>query len=280
MTNCQTVSAPAKVNLCLHVEKRRPDGYHELCMVMQKVSLSDTLTVTVSDGDGVLLDDDQVPLCPGEENIAVRAARLVLQEARLCKRVELQLAKRIPVAAGLGGGSSDAASVLLTLNSMLGGAVREKRLKELALQLGADVPFFLQNETVWARGIGEKLSPLRLSVDYQLLLVNPGVPVSTAAVYQGLCPEDFSHCTPVGEIAQMAGLCQLLHNDLERVAIGLQPVIADVKNAVAECGASGTLMSGSGATVFGVFSGRENAEKAAENLKSRHGWWCEVVSPL
>ncbi|WP_321530970.1 4-(cytidine 5'-diphospho)-2-C-methyl-D-erythritol kinase [uncultured Desulfuromonas sp.] len=278
--DCQTVYAPAKVNLCLHVEARRGDGYHELCMIMQKVSLCDELTVTVSEGEGVELVCDQVPLADGEDNLVVRASRLVLEEAQRRVRVDLRLTKNIPVAAGLGGGSSDAASALLTLNGMLGNPVALPRLHELALQLGADVPFFLQDDTVWARGVGERLTPVCIAADYVLLLVNPGVPVSTAAVYQGLTQDDFSCCTPVERIDDRAALCRMLHNDLERVAITHQPVIEKVKKRVASCGAEGVLMSGSGATVFGVFAHKKNADKAAERLRSQQGWRCEVVSPL
>ncbi len=280
MMNRQTVFAPAKVNLCLHVEARRDDGYHELCMIMQKVALYDELTISVCDGDGVWLECDQVPLADGEDNLVTRASRLILAETNCRRRVDLSLTKNIPVAAGLGGGSSDAASVLLTLNQMLGSPVGVSRLQELALQLGADVPFFLQNDTVWAQGIGEKLSPVRVMADYVLLLVNPGVPVSTAAVYQGLEEHDFSRCKPVGVIRDRTDLCQMLHNDLERVAIACQPVIAEVKKSMVSCGAEGVLMSGSGATVFGVFAHRIAAEKSAERLRCQHGWWCDVVSPL
>lgn len=278
--NCQTVYAPAKVNLCLHVEARRDDGYHELCMIMQKVSLYDELTITVSEGEGIGLVCDQVPLADGEDNLVVRASRLIVEEARRSVRVDLRLVKNIPVAAGLGGGSSDAAGVLLTLNRMLGTPVALPQLHELALQLGADVPFFLQDDTVWARGVGERLTPVCVAADYVLLLVNPGVPVSTAAVYQGLTQDDFSCCEPVARIEGRQDLCRMLHNDLERVAISSQPVIEEVKKNVVCCGAEGVLMSGSGATVFGVFANKNNADKAAEKLRCQHGWWCEVVSPL
>ena len=280
MTNSRTVYAPAKVNLCLHVEGRREDGYHELCTIMQKISLCDELTLTLAEGEGVELDCDQVPLAAGEDNLVVRAARLMLVEVRRRLHIDLRLTKNIPIAAGLGGGSSDAASVLLTLNQLLGEPVAPARLAELGLQLGADVPFFLQDDTVWARGVGEKLAPVAIAADYVLLLVNPQVPVSTAVVYQGLDRQDFSRCDPVTEIIGRKTLCRMLHNDLERVAIRCQPVIAEVKKAVAAWGAEGVLMSGSGATVFGVFATRENADNAAKKLRYDHGWWCEVVCPL
>jgi 4-diphosphocytidyl-2-C-methyl-D-erythritol kinase len=273
----RTFYAPAKVNLCLHVEARRADGYHELCMIMQKVSLADTLDICVEEGHGVELICGQVPLAPGEENIAVRAARLLLAAQNLTRKVTIRLTKKIPIAAGLGGGSSDAATVLRALNDWLPHPVPKGQLAELALKLGADVPFFLQDDTVWARGIGERFSVVRVDADYCLLLVNPGVPVATAAVYGGLTPEDFSTCSVVDRIVGLEALCGYLHNDLERVALQVRPVIATVKNVVAAHGAQGVLMSGSGATVFGLFAAESDAFSAAESIRQEHDWWCEVV---
>lgn len=276
----RTVLAPAKINLCLHVNGRRPDGYHELQMVMQKISLYDQLKIALVPDGGVVVDCDGVPLAPGEENIVAQAARALLAHADRPCGVEIQVVKQIPVAAGLGGGSSDAAAVLIALSDMLDLELTAAQLHGIAVGLGADVPFFLQDQTVWATGIGDQFSPLTTTKSYHVVLVNPRQAVSTAEVYRGLTANDYSRCDMVGKIDDLAELSLLLHNDLEQVALALCPEIGKVKTVVAQLGAVGVLMSGSGATVFGLFARHEEAELAVRCLREEWGWWSQAVSPL
>lgn len=275
-------SAPAKINLCLHVLGKRSDGYHTLAMAMQRVDLCDQIEITLSSGNGVTVSCDGVELGQGEENIAARAARTILEEAGLERRVDISIDKRIPVAAGLGGGSSDAATVLLALDEMLGLDLGQQRLMELGLTLGADVPFFVFGTPAWATGIGEELEPLSPLPPLYYLLVHPGFAVSTAWVYQSL------ELTISDEVANLprfsapgpAELVGQLYNDLERVTVEAYPEIDKVKQQLLEEGALGALMSGSGATVFGVYEGYDAACRAGEVLTEQFGWKTFPVRPM
>lgn len=274
----KTVLAPAKINLCLHVLGRRPDGYHELSMLMQRVSLYDRIEIVLRAGSGIHCCG--MELAAGEENIAVRAARRVLAAAQVERQVEIAIDKRIPMAAGLGGGSSDAAAVLLALNGMLGSPLDRFLLMREGVALGADVPFFLFEESAWATGIGEILRPFPVPPAWYVL-VNPGVAVSTAWVYGNLA------LTTPWAAAKMPGfprtaleLKDLLHNDLERVTIAGFPVVLEIKDQLFSLGAAGALMSGSGPTVFGLFSDEAAARQAAENLAANREWRVFVVQPV
>jgi len=273
--------APAKINLCLHVLSRRSDGYHELVMLMQRVSLFDELELRLNDSGRVELQCEGVTLAPGEENLVVRAARSLLRATGSRHGIEIGLQKRIPVAAGLGGGSSDAAAVLLGLNRLAGLGCTRGQLMEIGLTLGADVPFFVLEQAAWATGIGEKLDPAVDLPQVSYVLVNPGIPVSTAWVYQNL------RLTPKGDPARLRefprtaeGLVRLLHNDLESVTAARHPEIEEIKARLISQGARGCLMSGSGATVFGLFSGRAEADAAVLALQVEPGWRVFAVDPL
>ena len=269
--------APAKINLCLHVLSRRRDGYHELCMLMQKISLYDEVRIGLRDDGAVLVTCDGVDLGAGEENIAARAAR-AMQAYDVEKRgVSIDICKRIPVAAGLGGGSSDAATVLSVLNDVWNLQLDETVLADEALKLGADVPFFLGTSPAWAQGVGERLSPVCWDVPKCFyLLVNPNIPVSTAMVYASL--SKYSVCEAIdSKLEGVNGLLGLLHNDLEPVAEAMLPQVGCIKQELLRCGAMGVLMSGSGPTVFAIFTDRGLADAAAENLNTRFGWWTYVA---
>jgi len=269
---------PAKVNLYLKVVGRRSDGYHDLITVMQALSLADELTITL-DGAAVALECDRPDLPLDEGNLAVRAAK-AFQEA-LGRRfgVRLRLLKRIPVAAGLGGGSSDAAGVLRGLNCLLGTPLSPGQLTAVARQLGADVPFFLLDGPALGRGIGDLLTPITLPPLWYVLL-NPGFAVSTAAVYAGLQPP-FAAPPPT----QVAAMLQTppatwLHNDLEAVTLRLHPELTAHKEALRRLGARGVLMSGSGPTVFGIFADELRAVRAASRLQAETGLWTAAVRGL
>lgn len=283
MRECRTrvVYAPAKVNICLHVLGRRRDGYHDLAMLMQRVSLADRVQIRLKKDEGITTVCPGLELAVDEENIAGKAARLLLEYVGLVQGLTIEIDKQIPVAAGLGGGSSNAAAVLRGLHDMLQLNLDESELMRLGLQLGADVPFFLYGRTAWATGIGEQLQPWPGMPPHWLVLVNPGTPVSTAWVYQNLRLTGYRPVVKLPRFpAGIEGLSRLLHNDLEPVTVGRHPVVAEIKSQLVSSGAHAALMSGSGPTVFGLFAERHTAEAAAELLATRSGWWTRTVSPL
>lgn len=270
--------APAKINLCLHVLGRRADGYHDLCMLMQKISLYDEVWIGLRDDSLIRVQCDDVTLPAGGVNIAARAAHAVLQHAPGRRGVDIRIVKRIPVAAGLGGGSSDAATVLLALNNLLELNLSHKTLTHEALKLGADVPFFLGPSPAWAEGVGERLTPVEDGLpECHYVLVNPGVSISTAEVYSNV--QSYSKWrTPGTRPETLEALTQLLHNDLQPTTLTLAPQIMAVMERLLACGACGVLMSGSGPTVFGLFAQGHTARAGAVCLARTHGWWTEVVA--
>lgn len=274
--------APAKINLCLHVLGRREDGYHELAMAMQRVSLCDDVLIDIGGSGAVSVRCAGLELSEGDENIAARAATLLLEYVGLDCGVDIEIVKRIPVAAGLGGGSSDAATVLMGLNEMLGVGLSSSDLQGIGVQLGADVPFFIYGESAWATGTGTNLQPLPSLPAAAYLLVNPGFGVSTAAVYQSLQLTKGGRLAnlPRFSVTTIGDLCAALHNDLENVAIESYPEILDIKHALVAGGALGALMSGSGATVFGVYGSFSEASKAGEKLSAETSWVAIPVRPL
>ena len=271
--------APAKINLCLHVNRKRLDGYHDLTMIMQSVSLYDELDFTVVTEPGVSFHC-ATELGPCDNNLVVRAARAILAYGDPSSGVDIVLNKNIPVAAGLGGGSSDAATTLIALNELLGLNLNKEVLHKEAVALGADVPFFLYQSVAWASGIGDQFSPVKIEPLFWLVLVNPGVGVSTADVYGDLGDADYSSCSMVAKIVSHNDLVSLLYNGLERPAIKKCGAIGEIKGAFVELQADGVLMSGSGATVFGLFFDQRLAQHAATAFSEKHGYWSRLVSPL
>lgn len=273
--------APAKINLCLHILGRRNDGYHDLATLMQKIDLQDRLEIVVSSGSDITVSCPRVTLQEGVDNIAVRAARLFLKHIGDECSISINIDKRTPSAAGLGGGSSDAAAVLLALNDLLDADMSRGELMALGVRLGADVPFFLYGQTAWATGIGECLQPWPGLPPVTLVLVNPGLVVSTPWVFQNL---GLTRLRPTARIPRFperaSDLVRLLHNDLEVVTCQHYPVITTIKERLLLSGAAGALMSGSGATVFGVFDDHRRAELVAKTLSVDTGWWVKVVNPL
>ncbi|HKK00694.1 MAG TPA: 4-(cytidine 5'-diphospho)-2-C-methyl-D-erythritol kinase [Desulfuromonadales bacterium] len=277
----RTVLAPAKINLCLHVLGKRPDGYHDLAMLMQRISLYDRLEISLGAEPGIRVSCAGVALPPGDENIAAKAARRMLELAASQDGVEIVIDKRIPVAAGLGGGSSDAAAVLLALNEMLGLNLSRQRLQVEGARLGADVPFFVFGADAWATGIGDVLTAVPPLPRLWYVLVNPQLAVSTAWVYQNL------RLTTKGVDVKLPrllgtgeGLVRLLHNDLETVTIGRHPELAELKARLMSLGATGALMSGSGPTVFGLFADESSARTAAAVLAEDESRCVFVVQPV
>jgi len=269
------LSAPAKVNLDLHVIGRRDDGYHDLVTRMQKLDLCDRISLELTDEPGIRFSCDDPDLPGGEGNLAVRAARAFLTAAGMEGRqgVEIGLAKAIPVAAGLGGGSSDAGTVLRGLNDLFGRPLSTDPLIEMACSLGADVPFFVvPYAAAEARGIGEKLQRMESVEGYWFLLVNPGFAVSTKWVF-----ENYALTTGVknsrlrGSLTGDNGVfCPaLMHNDLEQVTMARYPVVTELKKAMLAAGAVNAMMSGSGPTVFGLFDQAAFSERQLYEVVER-----------
>ncbi len=251
--------APAKINLFLHVVGKRVDGYHDLHTWMVKVGLYDVLTLELFAGEGVQFYCTHPEVPNDDSNIVVRAAKIFFAKSKMAQGVGVKifLQKNIPVAAGLGGGSSDAGIVLRGLNDYFDKEFSENELIESAAALGADVPFFtLHHPSVLAEGIGDLMIPAGFIVNCTFILVNPGIFVSTASVFKNFAltrTEKNSRLSCFQKYEADHLSLDLMHNDLEQVTCARYPVIDRIKNALLIAGASKVLMSGSGPTVFGVF---------------------------
>jgi 4-diphosphocytidyl-2-C-methyl-D-erythritol kinase len=265
----------AKVNLVLEVLGKRPDGYHELSTVMQAVDLFDRLTVETA--GTITLETSEAALPTDDRNLVVRAARLLRETAGVDAGARIVLDKRIPVAAGLGGGSSDAAATLWGLNRLWGLRWRRERLVELAVKLGMDVPFFLGRGRALGTSRGEVISPLPGVGGYAMVLVNPGLGLSTQEVY-GRVPKGW-RAEPEGTRRMLdalkkrsgIGVAAALTNHLERWVEPAMPVIGQMKAALLAAGALGAAMSGSGPTVFGLARSLDQARQIQRRV-SRAGW--------
>lgn len=268
-----TVKAFAKINLALDVLYKRPDGYHEVAMVMQAVSLADTIILTSHPGDIVL--NVNIPGLPDDaSNLAYRAAALIKEYAGIQQGVLITLDKRIPLAAGLAGGSADAAAVLKGLNNLWELNLSLDKLSKLAAKLGSDVPFCLYNGTMLATGRGELLSPLPPLPKCYVILAKPAVEVPTAWVYQEFKADrvqvrpDIAAMSKFLEQGSIDGVAGNLANVLESVTIPAHPEIAKIKESMLKYGAMAALMSGSGPTVFGLAGCQKQAEVIASQLKT------------
>ena len=267
-----TVEANAKINLTLDILGKRPDGFHEVAMVMQSIGLHDTLTMEKTDGE-IALSINVPWLKADEKNLAWRAAEIVRQEYGLTGGVRMELTKRIPIAAGLAGGSADAAAVLKGMNELYNLQMSEARLCELGAKLGSDIPFCLMGGTMLATGRGEVLTRLADMPETWVVLAKPRISVSTAWAYQNY-DEQGAERHPDNEAIKKAiargnrkAVAGLLCNVLESVTIKKYDVIADYKQMMLDKGAMASMMSGSGPTVFGLARNREQAEAIANVLR-------------
>lgn len=261
--------APAKINLFLQVMGRRPDGYHDLETWMQKLDLHDTITLELTGGGtGIEFSCDDPELPVGKENLVVKAAKVFFSTLRLESQPKLtiDLQKRIPVAAGLGGGSSDAGTVLKGLNSIYGKPLTDTEMVKIARSLGADVPFFaVEHSAVVAHGIGDVMYPVHSLEGCTIVLVNPGFSVSTRWAFENLSLTSIDKKYKLScfrkdrEDAEVLSM-DVMYNDLEKVTSARYPEIAEMKQMLLDLGAVRVLMSGSGPTVFGVFPDAEEIE--------------------
>jgi 4-diphosphocytidyl-2-C-methyl-D-erythritol kinase len=272
------LKAPAKINLFLLIEGRREDGYHNITSLMQRVSLYDTLTFEDFDEIAVASDLD----LPVEDNLVFKAAKLLSEYSSCGRGARINLVKDIPSAAGLGGGSSDAATTLMGLNGLWGLGLDKKTLMLLGARLGSDVPFFLGPPFSLVGGRGEEVRPLKSESPFAVLLVKPDISISTAWAYSNYNKltkkmVDIKLFCQALDRKDFASLRRMAFNDLEDAVIHEYQVIDAIKRTLIESGAEISLMSGSGSTVFGVFSTHEKALKAAEKMGN---YWCRAVSTI
>ncbi len=264
------VFSPAKINLYLRIVGKRPDGYHELETVMMPLDFGDTMTFEPrTSGIELICDDPRLPT--DDTNLVVRAVKLVGTRG-----AKITLQKRTPLAAGLGGGSSNAATTLRALNRGLS----QTELHERAAQLGSDINFFLADGAALCRGRGERVEPIRCNLSAAVLLVNPGFEISTKWAYESWAkvaqrltvkPPAVSLLTRALAEDDLDGVCRSLYNSLEAPSVGKFPVLELLKNALRTAGAAGALMSGSGATVFGLFTDTDAAESCALLVREEFG---------
>lgn len=271
-----TAYAYAKINLSLDILGTRPDGYHEVQMLMQSLTLHDMVTLTATEEKGIVMTCSDITLPVDSHNLAYRAAVLFCEAYNIPYGIKLHLEKKIPVAAGLAGGSSDAAAVLRGLNEMFDFPATKEELAALGLRLGADVPYCLMLGTALSEGIGEKLTALPAAPSCYCLLVKPEAGASTKQIYTDYdalaATTNIAHPDTAGLLSALSacdyhGITSRLCNVLEPVTLRLVPEIATVKDTLRERNADGVLMSGSGPTVFALFSDKEKAQRAEAHFK-------------
>ena len=266
--------AYAKINLGLDVIGRLENGYHEVKMVMQTVGIYDVLTLTKIP-QGIIVTTDSGELPTDDNNLIYKAARLMIEKYHIQEGVSVHLEKNIPIAAGMAGGSTDAAGTFLGMNELFAIGATVQELQELGVKVGADVPYCIMGGTALAEGIGEKLSPLPTPPECILLIAKPDINVSTKYVYEHLDAEgvekhpDIDGMTEALARKDLQGIVERLGNVLENVTVKKHPIIAEIKKCMVEHGAIGSLMSGSGPTVFGIFDKKEDAEKAMKYIKDK-----------
>ncbi len=268
-----TRRSPAKVNLYLRVLGKRQDGYHDIATLMQRISLYDEMEFSPRD-EGIVVKCPGSTLPENEGNIVYKAAKSLLSHASYSAGVEITIKKGIPIAAGLGGGSSNAATTLMTLNDLMEFNYSAQDLMEIGARLGADVPFFVLGKTAWAFGIGDRLRVAENIPQLWFVLINPLFEVSTKMIYEDLNlrltirEKKFT----VPRFCTVDNVIRALHNDLERVTIKLHPILQKLKQLLIAQGALGSLMSGSGPTVFGIFADEKSALDAEEKLRAEGKW--------
>jgi len=284
------LKAMAKINLGLDVVGLREDGYHEVRMIMQNVRLFDKIHMQIVNEEGIFIKTNLSFLPINENNLIYKAAKLIIDEFEIRKGVSISLEKRIPVAAGMAGGSADAAATLYGMNSLFRLGLSLEELMERGVKIGADVPYCIMRGTALSEGIGEKLTLLKPVPKAYVLIAKPPISVSTKMVYQALDSKEIVNHPDIDgiraaiEASDIKAIAKKLGNVLEEVTVSEYPVICDIKNIMKENGALNALMSGSGPTVFGLFED-ENAAKVAykkvkESTLAKQVFLTEFYNPL
>jgi 4-diphosphocytidyl-2-C-methyl-D-erythritol kinase len=274
-----TLPAFAKINWSLRVLSKRADGYHEIDTVFQTIGLHDAISITTTEKNDIVLSCDDRSLSSDERNLVWRAASALQVRCAIRKGARVRLEKRIPVHAGLGGGSSDAAATLIGLTYLWNATITRGELSELAASLGADVSFFLYGGTARGTGTGRDIAPLRDALDKFLLLVKPNANISTSKAYEAINAAALttSEGKTILSSSQRSDFSDrlssaALQNDFEAVAFRLAPEIERAKAALAKAGASAAFLAGSGAAVFGVFDSGDAQERAIQAIELESGW--------
>ena len=268
------LNAYAKVNLGLDVLRRREDGYHELRMIMQTVDLYDTLTLEKTTEMGIVMTCNIEGLPCDERNLVYKSAKLMFEEYKLPGGIRIHLEKRIPMAAGMAGGSTDAAAVFNGINELYNLGLAKKRLCELGVRIGADVPYCIVGGTALSEGIGEVLTMLPDVPDCVVLIAKPDFDVSTKYVFENLHANSLTYHPDIDAMAEairagdLQGVVKVMDNVLETVTEAKYTEITNIKNVMKEHGAMRAMMSGSGPTVFGLYENKEDAEKAADAIRN------------
>lgn len=268
-----SLKALAKINLGLDVVRRRDDGYHEVRMIMQTINLFDRLEIKKIKESAIKIHTNLFFLPVNENNLVYKAAKLLIDEFGIQEGVSVGLTKKIPVAAGMAGGSTDAAAMLFGMNRLFGLGLSKKQLMERGVKIGADVPYCIMRGTALAEGIGDKLSPLPAMVKCPVLIAKPQISVSTKFVYQNLKLDDKTVHPDIDRLIEdirnkdLNAVSDHMGNVLESVTIPNYPVISQIKEQMMDSGAVGSMMSGSGPTVFGLFDDSRTAQLAFGKIK-------------
>jgi len=266
------VDAYAKINLSLDVLNRREDGYHELEMIMQQLALKDVITIEERES-GFSIDSNSKDIPLDSSNLVYKAYSIIKEKFNINRGIHIYIEKNIPIAGGLAGGSTDAAAVLKGLNILWGLNLSEEQLMNIGVKIGADVPYCIMGGTALAKGIGERLTRLKSFSDRLILIANPGFSVSTAYVYNNLKLDKITDRPKTQlllryiEDGNTELLAKGMKNVLETVTIKENPILDEIKKQMIRHGALGSLMSGSGPTIFGIFDNPESMEMCKENLK-------------
>lgn len=269
------LKAYGKVNLGLDVLRKREDGYHEVRMIMQTVKVFDRLTFSDLQEDTIQISSNLHYLPINEDNLIYQACALMKREYNIKTGVRIHLDKHIPIAAGMAGGSADAAAALIAMNKMFGLKVSQKKLMEYGVQLGADVPYCIIRGTALSEGIGEILTKLQPLPKCYMVIAKPPISVSTKMVYENLHAEKLETHPDIDGMVEalnqqnLYGVAERMGNVLETVTVKLYPVIEEIKNLMLDHGAMNSLMSGSGPTVFGIYNDETKAKAAENELKER-----------
>jgi 4-diphosphocytidyl-2-C-methyl-D-erythritol kinase len=269
------IKSYAKINLGLRIVGKRSDGYHDIETIFYPISLFDEITLYPTPAISLTCTDPAIPV--NSDNLCWKAAELFLSTFGIFGGVSIAITKRIPSGAGLGGGSSNAGATLLAMCDMFNVNATDTKLKEIALQIGSDVPFFLRRGVAFGEGRGERLTYIRYTLPYWIVLVNPGIHVSTPWAYAAYSEHGegkFPNRKKLQELFSSTADIPILHNDFEDVVFAKYPEIASIKRTVLELGAMHAMMSGSGSSVFGLFENESGAKRASEYFSGTHFTHC------
>lgn len=264
--------AYAKVNIGLDVLRRREDGYHDVKMVMQTVNLFDELTIEDTESEGIFISTNDSEIPTNEDNLIYKAIKLLMDEFAIKKGVKVDLIKNIPVAAGMAGGSTDAAAAMTGINELFSLNLSKEDLMRRAVRIGADVPYCIMGGTALSEGIGEVLTPVSGMPQCHILIAKPEINVSTKFVYENLHANELKWHPDIDGLvdsinkSDLRGIASKMENVLETVTAKEYPIIEDIKAFMKEKGALNSIMSGSGPTVFGIFDDEKTAKNAYERL--------------